>query len=70
MAAPEPVDGADISRRNGGCGVVVDGKLYIWGGEGSEKVLMPPDDDENSDSDEEDEGLVEVWKLLRSLCRG
>ena len=46
--------------------MVVDGKLYIWGGEGSEKLLMPPDDDENSDSDEEsdeEEGLVEVWKV-------
>ena len=63
-AEAEEVSEADIHRRNGGCGVVVDGKLYVWGGEGSEKRLVPPDNsDSEEDSDAEEKPMEVVWKV-------
>ena len=44
------VDKENIYRRNGGCGVVAEAKLYIWGGEGAEQRLLEAD----SDSEEDD----------------
>ena len=44
-----PVDNENIYRRNGGCGVVAEGKLYVWGGEGAEQRLL------DCDSSEEEE---------------
>lgn len=45
-----PVDKEHIYRRNGGCGVVAEAKLYVWGGEGAEQRQLAPD----SDSEEDD----------------
>ena len=59
-----PVGEANIYRRNGGCGVVVDEKLYVWGGEGAEKRALPGgDSDSEDDSEEEEEEAVDVWTV-------
>ena len=44
-----PVDYCNVYRGNGGCGVVVEHKLYVWGGEGAEQRLLDPDSDEEED---------------------
>ena len=64
-----PVEEGSIYRRNGGCAVQVDGKVYIWGGEGSEKRCFPTvedeeddeEDDEDDDSDEEE--VLDLWTV-------
>ena len=43
------VDNENIYRRNGGCGVVAEGKLYVWGGEGAEQRLLEPDSEEEEE---------------------
>ncbi len=49
-----------IDRRNGGCGVILENKLYVWGGNGSDihypfRDMKPvQDSDSSSDSDETD----------------
>ena len=57
------VDEANIYRRNGGCGVVVDGKLYVWGGEGAEKRALPGGGSDSEEDSEEEEEAVEVWTV-------
>ena len=62
---------ASIYRRNGGCAVLVDAKLYVWGGEGGEQRQLPSatpedgddeeDDEEDDDSDEDD--IKDVWTV-------
>ena len=54
-----------IDNRNGGCGVVFEGKLYVWGGETTDKFrpyeLMNTSDDSDDDDDDDgddDEDLV------------
>ena len=51
-----PVDKENIYRRNGGCGVVAEAKLYVWGGEGAEQRPLVPD----SDSEEDDFAKAQV----------
>ena len=50
------VDNENIYRRNGGCGVVAEAKLYVWGGEGAEQRPLDPD----SDEEEEDFSVPQV----------
>ena len=60
------VSEACIYRRNGGCAVLVDAKLYVWGGEGAEQRVFPTaaDEDEEDDSDSDDEvEVVDVWTV-------
>ena len=49
----------EIDDRNGGCGVVFEDKLYVWGGETADKFrpyeLMTSTSDDDSDDSEEDE---------------
>ena len=62
---------ACIYRRNGGCAVLVDAKVYVWGGEGAEQRQLPtdiPDDHDEEDDDEEDddsdeEDIQDVWMV-------
>ena len=44
-----------IDRRNGGCGVIFEDRLYVWGGETVDKVRPYENTSDDSD-DEEDEG--------------
>ena len=58
----------NIYRRNGGCAVLVDAKLYVWGGEGAELRSLPstaPEDDEDDedDDDSDEEDLKDVWTV-------
>lgn len=51
----------DIDRRNGGCGVVFEGKFYLWGGQTADKVSLGDDSDsEEADSDDEIEIAVDL----------
>ena len=58
---------ANIYRRNGGCAVLVDGKVYVWGGEGSEQRRLPAevgdDEEDEDDSEEEEEEIVDLWTV-------
>ena len=57
---------ASIYRRNGGCGVVVDAKLYVWGGEGAELRSVPEavgSDDSDSEDDSDEEVVGDVWTV-------
>ena len=63
-----PVQEGSIFRRNGGCAAQVDGKVYVWGGEGSEKRQFPStNEDEDGEEDDEDESddeeLLDVWTV-------
>lgn len=59
-----PVDKENIYRRNGGCGVVADAKLYVWGGEGAEQRPLPPDsDDSESEDDFAEEQVGGIWAV-------
>ena len=42
----------DIDKRNGGCGVVFDGKFYLWGGQTVDKLSVQEEDEEDSDVEE------------------
>ena len=44
-----PVNNENIYRRNGGCGVVAEAKLYVWGGEGAEQRPLDPDSEEEEE---------------------
>ena len=48
----------DIDKRNGGCGVVFEGKFYLWGGQTADKLSLREEDD--SEEDSEGEEVVEV----------
>ena len=64
-AVPEPC----IYRRNGGCAVQVDGKVYVWGGEGLEQRTFPSgdigdeEDDSEDDSEDGEEDVVNLWTV-------
>ena len=51
-------DIVDPDKRNGGCGVIFDDKLYVWGGNTLD--VFPPDDDLELEEGEEPLGAVEV----------
>ena len=59
-----PVDKENIYRRNGGCGVVADAKLYVWGGEGAEQRPILPDSDDSDDFAEEQVGGIWAVTVL------
>ena len=48
MTSPREVD-----KRNGGCGVILGDKLYLWGGETSEKKSLLEELSDDSDSEED-----------------
>lgn len=63
-----PVHEASIYRRNGGCAVQVDAKVYVWGGEGGEKRSFDApaqgtdsDDSDSDDESDEDQVVEDVW---------
>ena len=59
-----PVNEASIYRRNGGCAVQVDAKVYVWGGEGEEKRSFDaPAQGTDSDSDDELDDVLTVTTL-------
>ena len=63
---PEPEENlpVDPDKRNGGCGVIFDDKLYVWGGETLD-VLLPDDDLEL----EEGEEPLEAVEVIENLPR-
>ena len=62
--------GDDIvpDRRNGGCGALMNNKLYFWGGETEDTLTFSNSDDDDDDSDdseeEEEEGEEERMKSI------
>ena len=58
-----PVPEACIYRRNGGCAVLVDTKVYIWGGESSELLALPSVPEGEDDEDDEDDDMEDVWRV-------
>ena len=61
---PEENLPVDPDKRNGGCGVIFDDKLYMWGGETLD-VLLPDDDLEL----EEGEEPLEAVEVIENLPR-
>ncbi len=59
----ERVPTENIDRRNGGCGVILENKLYVWGGNGSDihypfrdmQPVQDSDSSSNSDSNDSEE---------------
>ena len=54
-----PAD-SEIDRRNGGCGVIFEDKLYVWGGNGTDirypyREMAQQSDSDDSDSDDSEE---------------
>ena len=49
-----------IDKRNGGCGVIFENKLYVWGGNGTDirypyrEIALQNDSDDSDDSDSDD----------------
>ena len=67
--AGDSCSGDDIipDRRNGGCGALIDNKLYFWGGETEDTVTLSnsdDDDDDDNDDSEEEEGEEERMKSI------
>ena len=50
----------DIKKRNGGCGVIFDGKFYLWGGQTAMEWRSLLDEDDSEEDDEEEEAKVPV----------
>ena len=57
-----PVDKENIYRRNGGCGVVAEAKLYVWGGEGAEQRPLEPES-ESEEDDFADDQTGGIWAV-------
>ena len=45
---------SNIDRRNGGCGVIFEDRLYVWGGETADKVCPYENISDDSDDDDDD----------------
>ncbi len=50
----------EVDKRNGGCGVIFEGKLYVWGGNSVDRrypYQELSDSDSSDDSDDDDDGI-------------
>ena len=50
-------------RRNGGCGALIDNKIYFWGGQTEEKLTLSASDIEDDESSEEEDDSNEVLNV-------
>ena len=62
-------DGIEPDRRNGGCGALINNRLYFWGGETEDTLALSDidddEDEEQEDDSEEEEGEEERMKSIR-----
>ncbi len=58
----------EVDKRNGGCGVVFEGKLYVWGGETTDKESLLDLIGEAGEG-EEDEELAQTFETVVTLPR-
>lgn len=72
----EKVPAEKIDKRNGGCGVIFENKLYVWGGSGTDifdpNIKNPETDkeeDSESDNDPDDDEELEPIKTIVTLPR-
>ena len=45
----------EIDKRNGGCGVIFEDRLYVWGSETADKFRLDENTDDDSDDNESEE---------------
>ena len=64
MASNSCSDDIVPDRRNGGCGALINNKLYFWGGETEDTLSLSDSDDDDSDDSEEEEGEEERMKSI------
>ena len=57
----------EIDKRNAGCGELVDGKLYVWGGETTDITRIEPESEESSNSDESEDEAPQVPLVIRKI---
>ncbi|XP_064395567.1 kelch domain-containing protein 1-like [Halichondria panicea] len=61
---PITVPTEEIDQRNGGCGVIFENKLYVWGGNTTDVHILKPvedsDSSSNSDNDDSDKEDIDV----------
>ena len=67
MAAPLSSKEIAVDRRNGGCGVIFEDRLYVWGGETVDEVR--PYENASDDSDDEDDEPEEVDEEIEVIKR-
>ena len=64
ITVPIYVPTEEIDQRNGGCGVIFENKLYVWGGNTADvRILKPVEDSDsssNSDNDDSDKEDINV----------
>ncbi len=49
----------EIDLRNGGCGVILENKLYVWGGNTTDVCILKPVEDSDSSSSSDDDSEKE-----------
>lgn len=57
----------EVEKRNGGCGVVFEGKLYIWGGETTRRETLLDLIGAADGEGEEEEGLSDPYDVVVTL---
>lgn len=63
MSRPAAEAPLKIDRRNAGCGEIVDGKLYVWGGETTDIKRIEPDSESSDEWSSSDESQDEEPKV-------